>query len=350
MKSNGKGKKMNLKQYYKKRNACFLLQVGIGILAIIATYVFTKNIVAAGCAVLTFGLLLYLSVLIYQIDKQFINETVSNLSKLVDVLTRLEEESIFPENEDTLVSKLQSKIIKLVRILKNKNTKSLEEQENIKALVSDISHQLKTPIANLIMYTDFLSDPSITERQRIEYIDIIRISVERLNFLSESMIKVSRLESGLIQLHPLKQTINETALIAIKNIFVKAREKNIEVKFIEEGSIKLSHDRNWTSEAIFNLLDNAVKYSLPNRAVTLTIKSFGMFVAIELADENAMISEAEQTRIFQRFYRGKNSANIKGIGVGLYLSREIAIKQGGYMTLSCSPNGNTFRMFLPIDT
>lgn len=96
---------------------------------------------------------------------------------------------------------MQSKIIKLVRILKKKNETSIQEQENIKSLVSDISHQLKTPIANLIMYSGFLKDKSLSMEKHDEYIEIIRMSVDRLNFLSENMIKISRLEGGLIHLN-----------------------------------------------------------------------------------------------------------------------------------------------------
>lgn len=305
--------------------------------------VVTLVTIVTGCLLVCF------SVYIYKLDNKFISGVVSDLSKLVDILTQLEDKEIFPENEDTLVSKLQTKIVKLARILKNKNAKSIEEQENIKTLVSDISHQLKTPIANLKMYTAFLLDSSITETQRKEYIDIICISVDRLNFLSESMIKVSRLESGLINMEPEIQTINETSLKAIKDVFSKAKSKNIEIKFAEEGSIELSHHRNWTSEAIFNLLDNAIKYSSPNNIVKLSIKRFGMFAAIEISDQNEMISESEKARIFQRFYRGKNSTSTEGIGVGLYLAREIVVKQGGYINLKCTPSGNTFSIFLPVD-
>ena len=120
---------------------------------------------------------------IHHLDNLFITGIISDLSRLTDILTELEEKQIFPENEDTIVSKLQSKIIKLVKILKKKNEKSLQEHENIKALVSDISHQLKTPIANLIMYSGFLEDSTLSEKKRMEYTGIILIYVERLNIL-----------------------------------------------------------------------------------------------------------------------------------------------------------------------
>lgn len=265
----------------------------------------------------------------------------------MDNLTELQEKQIFPENEDTVVSKLQNKVIKLVNILKKKNNEALCEHENVKSLVSDISHQLKTPIANLIMYSRFLKDDSISDDKRREYIDIICLSINRLNFLSESMIKISRLESGIISLNMQNQSLNETALKALKDVYAKAKAGNIEIIYNEETNISLLHDRNWTSEAIFNLLDNAVKYSASGSTVSLSVKSFGMFAAIEVTDQNNPIPADEQNKIFSRFYRGRKSQG-EGIGVGLYLARKITVMQGGYISLKCSEHGNTFSIVMYI--
>lgn len=341
---------MKINEYKKKIKTCFFFSILIIVAALVTTFVLTKDITITIISALSTVLLFVISVYLYRLNNKFTSQIVNDLSKLTDVLIQLEEQEIFPENQDTLTSKLQSKIIKLVRMFKNKDAVSVQNQENIKALVSDISHQLKTPIATLKMYTDFLSNTNITELQRKEYIDIISISVERLNFLSESMIKVSRLESGLINLRPQMQSLNQTALKAIKDVFYKAKSKNIEIAFSEDAQISIYHDRNWTAEAIFNLLENAVKYAKSYSEISVAIKKLGMFVSIEVSDKNQMIPESEQARIFQRFYRGKNSTNTEGIGVGLYLTREIAIRQGGYMNLRATETGNTFSIFLPEST
>lgn len=283
---------------------------------------------------------------VHKLDDKYISGIISDLSKLTDVLTELEDKKIFPENEDTIVSKLQSKIIKLARILKQKNESAFQEQENIKALVSDISHQLKTPIANLVMYSEFLENENLSVEKRKEYTGIIRLSINRLNFLSESMIKISRLESGLIHPDMHNQSLNETVLKAVKDVYSKAKKKNTEIVYSEERRILLPHDRNWTSEAVFNLLDNAVKYSQVGAKIYLSVKLYGMFAAVEVRDENEPISEGERSKIFTRFYRGSNSQNSEGIGVGLYLAREIVIKQGGYMNLKVNEQGNTFSLVL----
>lgn len=336
---------MKLDEYLNKRNLIFAAELLLLVISAAAVYVMTGNVKMAvisaffmfGMCVLTFAL--------YRLDDKYISGVTDDLSKLCDNLTTLEEKIIFPENEDTILSKLQNKILKLVKILKKKSETSEQERENIKSLVSDISHQLKTPIANLKMYSEFLEDGDINEKQRKEYVDIIRISVDRLNFLSESMIKISRLESGLIHLQPEVQNLHETVMMSIKDVFSKAKAKGIEITYSGDN-INVLHDRRWTAEAVFNLLDNAVKYSQGKSEISISIKQFGMFAAVEVSDENAPIPENEQNKIFSRFYRGQNSRNSEGIGIGLYLSREIAVKQGGYMNLRVTDKGNKFSIVL----
>lgn len=337
---------MKKEEFNIKLQIIFSLSLIVTAIISVSVYLLSQNIYISIITLSGMLFLCLISYLIHRLDDKYISEIVADLSRLTDVLTQLEEKEIFPLNEDTIVSKLQNKITKLARILKKKNESSLQEQENIKSLVSDISHQLKTPIANLIMYSEFLEDDTISKEQYKEYIKIIKISVERLNFLSESMIKVSRLESNLIHLNMKNQSLNETVLKAVKDVYVKAKNKDIEIIYNEEAKIPISHDRNWTSEALFNLLDNAIKYSKTGTKIILSIKKFGMFVSVEVIDENNPISYEERNKIFSRFYRGNNSSNIEGIGIGLYLSRQIILKQGGYMNLKSSAKGNTFSMVL----
>lgn len=285
-----------------------------------------------------------------RLDDLYISKVVSDLSLLCENLVTLEENEVFPENEDTMLSKLQSRIRKLVRILRRKNERSLQEQENIKRLVSDISHQLKVPLANLKMYTEFLEEKTISKQQRSEYVDVLRLSVERLQFLSENLIKVSRLEGGLINLHMESQSINETVLKAVKDIFAKARSKRIEITYSGEREILVIHDSRWTAEAMFNLLDNAVKYSPCDCTIKVTLRQLGMFMAVDVEDMAPVIPEEEKAEVFKRFYRGQHSQNTEGMGLGLYLAREIVIRQGGYLNLRRGKMGNVFSMFLMVDS
>lgn len=339
---------MNRTKLERQFVICFVCAFSLTLCIPLVIYALTKNIPATLIALAGFAVLCGILYGVRCLFVRYVFDVVSDMSDLMDMFSELEERQLFPENEETIVTKLQSKAIRLVQMLRKQQKTALQEQEDIKSLVSDISHQLKTPIANLMMYSSFLEDETLKPAQQKEYIGILRISVERLHFLSESMIKISRLESGLIHMNMQKQSLNETALKAAKDVFSKAKKKGTEIQYVEEEQIILPHDRNWTAEAIFNLLDNAVKYAQFGSTVILSIKRFGMFASVEVRDENAPIPEKERSRIFSRFYRGQNSRNQEGIGIGLYLTREIAVKQGGYINLKVTEHGNIFSIVLQL--
>lgn len=340
---------MKKKEYEVKRKCLLLLFVLVSLAFPGICYLLTSDVKASFLILAAFALAGGMAALLHYLDDSYITDVVVSLSELTDTLIDLEEKEIFPDTEDSVLAKLQSKVIKQVRILKYQKQKAIQEQENIKGLVSDISHQLKTPIANLKMYSQFLEDDSLSEEKQREYKEIIRISVERLYFLTENMIKISRLESGLISLDREKQSLNETVLKAVKDVYFKARKKGIEIVYQETEEICIIHDRKWTAEAVFNLLDNGVKYAKEGNQIFLSIKKLGMFVEVSVEDENGAIPEEERSKIFTRFYRGSHGKNQEGIGIGLYLSREIAMKQGGYMNLKTTIKGNIFSLALYIE-
>lgn len=324
--------------------ACSLLLV-VGAAVIMYFYVgkWLPVVIVIGCGAGMIGIMR----LLQHTDDVYISQIVAALSDLLDSLSELERQEVFPENEDTLLSKLQSKTDKIVTTLRLQNEWERAEHENIKGLVSDLSHQLKTPISNLKMYTEFLKNPHVTIEERQQYLHILDLSVERLIFLSESMIKVSRLESGLITLHCEKQSINETILQAVKDIYTDAKKADIMIAYKEEISCDILHDRRWTAEACFNLLDNAVKYGKPGNEIILAVRELGLTIEISVTDQNEPISGEERTRIFERFYRGQNACEKDGIGIGLYLAREIIEKQGGCLSVHPVGQGNRFSIVLP---
>lgn len=324
--------------------ACSLLLV-VGAAVIMYLYVgkWLPVVIVIACGAGMIGIMR----LLQRTDDVYISQIVAALSDLLDSLSELERQEVFPENEDTLLSKLQSKTDKMVTTLRLQNERERAEHENIKGLVSDLSHQLKTPISNLKMYTEFLKNPHITIEERQQYLHILNLSVERLIFLSESMIKVSRLESGLITLHCERQSINETILQAVKDIYASAKKADVMITYKEEISCDILHDRRWTAEACFNLLDNAVKYGKPGNEIVLAVRELGLTIEISVTDQNEPISGEERTRIFERFYRGQNAIEKEGVGIGLYLAREIIEKQGGCLSVHPSGHGNRFSIVLP---
>lgn len=344
------GIEMNKNKYKKTIYIIIILYIILLMFCPAAIFILTRSLPATAISAISMLFLCILSYAFYITDDRYISGIIVQLSELMDTLLLINEKEIFPDNEDTVLSKLQNKVIKLSKVLKNKNIQEKQEHEYIKKLVSDISHQLKTPIANLKMYSSFLKEGQLSTEQQKEYINIICLSVERLNFLSENIIKVSRLESGIIQLKMQKQNLNDTILKAIKDIYTKAQHKGIEIQYNEKDKIELKHDRNWTAEAVFNILDNAVKYGINGNTIYMSIRRLGMFAEISVRDENTVIPYEERNNVFMRFYRGNNSNRQEGLGVGLYLAREIVGKQGGYINLRTSENGNIFTIMLYIGT
>ena len=343
-----------MKDSFKKENFInklnIILKASVIIISIffVGLILFLTRSVKLTTIVSVFSILIILIMFVYEkIYKMYMQNIFVQLSDMLDAIINMRNENIFSTTEDTVLSKLQYQTIKLTNILKSKNKKIEDERNEIKSLISDIAHQLKTPLTNLKMYGEFLQDESLTDEERKEFSEVINTSLNRLSFLVESMIKMSRLESGVIQLKTHKNNLNDTVLMVIGQIQKKAKEKNIEIKLEEIDKIELNYDKNWISEAILNILDNAVKYTGENGEIQITLQSYDIFSRIDIKDNGMGISEDEVPKIFSRFYRGNNTLDIEGIGIGLYLSREIVDKHGGYIKVKSNENETIFSVFLP---
>lgn len=289
-----------------------------------------------------FALLLLLDFL----HNRYNDDLLEQITLLIEALVEQQERQIFSEAEDTLTARLQHQLLKLRNILTAQNQMLAQEKEQIKTLISDISHQIKTPIAAANTFAELLSDGELSAEERTEYITTLQMSLGKLTFLTNSLIKMSRLESGIISLKPEKNSLNEIVLQAVKTVYAKAKEKGILITFECDQSFEAVLDFNWTAEAISNVIDNAVKYTPQGGFVRLQITEYPSFLRLDISDSGVGIPEEEQAKIFGRFYRGKQSVGTDGVGIGLYLTREIINKQNGYMKVSSDENGSTFSMFL----
>ena len=289
-----------------------------------------------------FALLLLLDFL----HNRYNDDLLEQITLLIEALVEQQERQIFSEAEDTLTARLQHQLLKLRNILTAQNQMLAQEKEQIKTLISDISHQIKTPIAAANTFAELLSDGELSAEERTEYITTLQMSLGKLTFLTNSLIKISRLESGIISLKPEKNSLNEIVLQAVKTVYAKAKEKGILITFECDQTFEAVLDFNWTAEAISNVIDNAVKYTPQGGFVCLQITEYPSFLRLDISDSGVGIPEEEQAKIFGRFYRGKQSVGTDGVGIGLYLTREIINKQNGYMKVSSDENGSTFSMFL----
>ena len=289
-----------------------------------------------------FALLLLLDFL----HNRYNDDLLEQITLLIEALVEQQERQIFSEAEDTLTARLQHQLLKLRNILTAQNQMLAQEKEQIKTLISDISHQIKTPIAAANTFAELLSDGELSAEERTEYITTLQMSLGKLTFLTNSLVKMSRLESDIISLKPEKNSLNEIVLQAVKTVYAKAKEKGILITFECDQAFEAVLDFNWTAEAISNVIDNAVKYTPQGGFVRLQITEYPSFLRLDISDSGVGIPEEEQAKIFGRFYRGKQSVGTDGVGIGLYLTREIINKQNGYMKVSSDENGSTFSMFL----
>ena len=226
------------------------------------------------------------------------------------------------------------------------------EKDKLKELISDISHQTKTPIANLVLYGELLEGSELTEEQKSN-VKAILTQTEKLRFLIDSLVKLSRLESGIIQLERKKTEVFPILQNVVEQVQERATAKGLSL-ILKETSATATIDSKWTQEAIFNIADNAVKYT-DQGSITISVTEFDMFIRVDISDTGKGIPEEDQPKIFGRFYRGSSTKAEEGAGIGLHLAREIIIGQGGYIKVKSSTTQKaapdepvtTFSVFLP---
>ena len=273
--------------------------------------------------------------------------TSRTIRRLDDMLTAAMNDS-FSEKafDESRLSSLESRLWRYLAASALSARNVREQKDQISALISDISHQTKTPVANLQLYAQLLSEQPLTPQGK-DCAAAISTQAEKLQTLIEALVKTSRLETGILALHPQSGEIAPVVERAVAQYGPKAAEKDITLT-VGQRSGSAVFDAKWTEEAVCNLLDNAIKYTPSDGTVTVEVKNYELFSAIRVADTGPGISEEEQAQIFGRFYRASGAWQAEGVGIGLYLTRQIAEKQGGYVKVESTPGkGSVFSLFLP---
>ena len=267
---------------------------------------------------------------VYLVENHFRTKEMNKIYKLTESLINGNDLDDSDIGKETLYSKTANQLIRLQEMLEGRRKEAEKSQYEIQKLISEIAHQLRTPLANT------------------EYIKDLRTSEEQLCFLVESFIKTARLEQGIIQVHMQKENLVETILNALGQIQKKAEDKGIFFQVELPEKIICEHDKNWMCEAFYNVFDNAVKYSKSNSTIDITMKQTEMFYKIQIRDYGIGIKDGEENKIFQRFYRGEQTRGQEGCGIGLYLSREIVLLQKGIMKATQMKPGLLIEVNLPV--
>ena len=324
-----------------------------GLLLSMAVITLSLFFITKQTAVLLTGGVLLLCALIWlflltQIFGKRLSAFTSVLCQTLDHMIEGNEAPLRPEDSETMLARICYRLSRLYQIMQENRRKVDEERRELQSLISDISHQVKTPVSNLKMAADTLLEKPVSEAERIDFIRGIFSQTDKLDFLFQALVKTSRLETGVIQLEKKPGRLFDTVAQAMSGIVYAAEKKEITVSVDCSEDLTVSHDGKWTSEALFNLLDNAVKYTPAGGKIAVSVVLWEMYVEIKVVDTGKGISESNQAAIFRRFYREEEVHEQQGVGIGLYLAREIVTRQGGYIKVVSEPGkGSEFSIMLP---
>ena len=250
--------------------------------------------------------------------------------------------------QETLSSKIRSKLHTIIKMTNMSKEQAIMQKQEIQQIISDISHQLKTPVSNILMYSSTLEEDGLSDSEKRQFFLVLKEQTQKLEFLIQSLIKMSRLESHMLIMKREMSLVFPVISKSVSSILPSADQKNLEIEVRCPQELSLFFDPKWTEEAIFNVLDNAVKYTPCNGRITIIAEERQFYTRIKITDTGIGIQPEHQCDIFKRFYRESKVHRKPGTGTGLYITREILERQDGYITVKSVPGkGSSFSIFLP---
>lgn len=307
-----------------------------------------------GSSILTlFGLFLTITffawgIFFLKFFQKRLSEFTDSLCRTLDDMVSGNERPFTDLEAETLFARISHRLERLYNIMQINRHKAEDEKAELQSLLSDISHQTKTPISNLKMINDTLLTRRMTEEKQKEFLQAAGSQLDKLDFLIQAMVKTSRLETGVITLEKKSVPFTDTLTAALNSVLALLEKKQITLSVDCPDHLTFFHDSRWTAEALYNILDNAVKYTPAYGSISVNVQEWEMYFKIDIADTGRGIPEKEQAAIFKRFYREEAVHDIDGIGIGLFLAREIITMQGGYIQVTSSVGyGSVFSVFLP---
>ena len=286
----------------------------------------------------------------------------------ISILQMLEEASSgsFQDKrfDETSVSEVENRMWNYLENRQTAMERIERDRQRMQSQISDIAHQAVLPVSNIVLYTQLLEEnlsngftgTKINEIENVQLtkaevseiiseITAIRDEIGTLDFLIQSLVKLSRMENGIINLNAEKQQIKPMLDLVKQQFAIKAKNKGIDF-LIEDTEETAVFDRKWTLEAVANIVDNAVKYTQEGGKISIHTEALPSLVRIDIADTGIGIREEEQGAVFSRFYRSVETSNSRGVGIGLYIAREVMRAQNGYIRLRSEyGNGSTFSLY-----
>lgn len=271
--------------------------------------------------------------------------------RLDDILEQFQKGNLYEDSVSDVKETRESRVVSEMRQILGRASAREElaqnEKQQVMELLSDLSHQLKTPLANIVLDVELLEKNQMDVQQRTQFLNHTKEQAVKMQWLMQSLLKASRLENGLISFQAEMLPVKATIADAISAVYAQASGKKIEIMLEEFSDVSLYHNRKWTAEAIANILENAVKYSRERSVIQICLQRLELYSRIVIQDQGVGIEEKDFSRIFQRFYRGENVRLEEGTGLGLYLAQLILQKECGYVTVSSRlGEGSSFSIYL----
>lgn len=262
-------------------------------------------------------------------------ERVSNKKYILDI----------DENTEDELSSLKNELYKITVMLKEEADNSEKQKEALTTSISDISHQLKTPLTSILIMLDNLSESDNMDKQtRDKFIAEISRQIENMNWLVISLLKLSRLDAGVVEFEREKINANKLVKEVISNLEIMAELKNVGFEIEANKDCYFTGDYNWNKEAIQNIAKNAIEHTKINTKVRIKIEENSVYTSITIRDEGNGIKEEDLKHIFDRFYKSENSSE-NSFGIGLSLSKSIIEKQNGYIQVETKEaEGTAFKV------
>ena len=263
--------------------------------------------------------------------------------------------------DELLLARIENQLVRIQEMLDGRRKEAEKSRDEIQKLISEIAHQMRTPLTNIESYTGFLKDmaeitePKTREGEQesnaeisLQYVTALEESERKLHFLVDSFVKMARLEQHIIQIRKNERNLLKTIQNTFGQIQNRAEKKQIRFHITMPEQAVCIHDSNWLGEAVFNVLDNAVKYSESGGTVEVSLRQNEMYLKLQVRDYGIGIDAGEENQIFRRFYRGGRVTGQDGFGIGLYLAREIINLHGGFMISKRMNPGLLIEMNLPV--
>lgn len=271
------------------------------------------------------------------------SKKINEITKYIEEINRGNYKLNIEENTEDELSILKNELYKITIMLKEVAENSQKDKTTLKDSLSDISHQIKTPITSiLIMLDNILSDENMPEDIKKDFIKDIKREIINIKFLVESILKLSKIDSNSIKFIKKEVFIKDIINEAVKNVSMLSELKNIEIIVSGDDSIKTICDLKWQVEAITNILKNCIEHSYENRKIYINYNQNNMYTELKIEDNGTGIDAKDLPHIFERFYKGKNSSS-DSVGIGLALSKSIIESNNGYIQVDSKLNkGTTF--------